>query len=1072
MSRKTAIARAVALAFGLAAAGAWVAPAAYAQSNTTGSIYGTAGAGAEVVIENKETGFKRTVKADANGRYTFNSIPTGLYTVSLVRNGSVVSKQDNIEVLISQGSEVNLGGSAQTIQIVGSRIARIDTSTATSASVFTARDLERIPVAANVGAIIQLAPNTTKGDSRYGGTGAPSFGGSSASENSFYINGFPVTNMLTQVGFSQLPFSAISQARVITGGYGAEFGRSTGGVVDIITKRGSNDFEIGGSVQFEPKSLRSKERNMLFEAVGAPNDQPTNPANNQPWGGKYRFYNADNTDQRSVVNIYGGGPIIKDKLFIYGNFERTKRDRDGIRLANTRANYSAGAQNSGWQEIDVTNPRYLIKLDWAISDSHSLEYTRISDKYTDERNYYSFNYGTLTRGTTVQGGVKYVNWGPTSVAAPQGADIDILKYTGYLTDDLTLTALVGRGKTKHEQLPAGYNPALPQIVLNNAQAPGLNYIVPQGTTGNQLTPGANDENKGFRLDLEWRLNSSHKLRAGLDSNTIKSVAGTSSSGGGVWTYFKTETPNVAPEGMARGPGAVTGNALAQQGYYAEFSRFSAVSTPEVVQTAQYIEDQWQVNKDLLLILGLRNEGFNNKNGDGQSYIKLSKQIAPRLAATWDLMGDASSVLKATAGRYHVPLPTNVAVRAAGSSYNARQAYAYTGVDQTTGAPTGLVSLAAAGGQNGGFYSANNEYGQAKDPRQVAAQDMKGNYQDEFTLGLEHAVAKGWIGSAKLTYRALKTALDDHCDDRPFIAWATRNGITMPSTTDPDTGEVSINPFYNCALFNPGRANRFTIDINGDGVLENINLSAADLGVAKPKRTYAAIDLGLEHPFDGKWYGKVTYTLSRNYGNAEGQLLSDIGQGDVATTQNYDFPEFSTNATGLLPNDRKHQLKIIGAYQLTSEFGIGGRVVYASGRPKNCIGNAVSAPADLGTTYAASLPHYAPYVEGSAPTNYAGYGSAYFFCNGQPSPRGSQGRLPAEFTTDLNFSYKPDFLPGLKAQIDVFNVFNRQVAEVIEERRDTGGGLGSAATIRNTYQSVQSYSAPRYVRFTIGYDKKF
>jgi hypothetical protein len=1037
----------------MAAVGVWVAPAAYAQSNTTGSIYGTAtaAAGTEVVIENKETGFKRTIKPDANGRFSFNSIPVGIYSVTLTRSGSVVAKQDNVEVLISQGSEVNLGAATQTVQIVGSRTARIDTSTATSASVFTARDLERIPVAANVGAIIQLAPNTTKGDSRYGGTGAPSFGGSSASENAYYINGFPVTNMLTQVGFSQLPFSAISQARVITGGYGAEFGRSTGGVVDIITKRGSNDFEIGGSIAFEPRKLRAKERNMLFESVGAPNDQPTVVTNNTPWGGKYRLYNQDNTDQRTVVNVYGGGPIIKDKLFIYGNFEQTKRDRDAIRLANTRANYSAGNQNSGWQKIDQTTPRFLVKLDWAITDSHTLEYTHISDKYEDERDYYSFNYATLARGTTVQGGVKYVNWGPTSVAAAQGADLDIVKYTGYLTDDLTLTALVGRGKTKHEQTPSGYNPALPQIALNNAQAPGLTYLVPQGTTGNQLTPGAQDENKGYRLDLEWKLNSSHKLRAGVDANTIKSVAGTSTAGGGLWTYFRANPATSIPEGMANSPASVAGNPLAQQGYYAEFSRFSAVSTPEVEQTAQYIEDQWQVTKDLQLVLGLRNEGFNNKNGDGQSYIKLSKQLAPRFAAIWDLNSDASTVLKGTVGRYHVPLPTNVAVRAAGSSYNARQAYTYTGVDQVTGAPTGLVSLAAPGAPNGGFYSSNNEYGQAKDPREVAAQDMKGNYQDELTLGIEQAVAKGWIGKVKGTYRSLKTALDDHCDDRPFRAWADRNNVD------------ASNWGYNCALFNPGRGNRFTIDLNGDGRLENINLSAADLGVAKPKRIYAALDFELEHPFDGKWYGKLTYTLSRNYGNAEGQLLSDIGQGDVATTQSYDFPEFSTNATGLLPNDRRHQLKFIGAYQIAPEYAVGGRLVYASGRPKNCIGNALI---DHTTT------NDPPYVEGGPVTNYAGYGSAYFFCNGQPSPRGSLGRLPAEFTTDLNFTYKPDFVPGLKLQADVFNVFNRQVAEVIEERRDTGAGLGANATIRNTYQSVQSYSAPRTVRFTVAYDKKF
>jgi len=1047
MIRKTAIARSVALAFGMAAVGVWVAPAAYAQSNTTGSIYGTvdSAAGSEVLIENKETGFKRTVKPDASGRYSFPSVPTGTYTVSLIRNGSVVNKQEGIQVLLSQGAEVVLSSATQTVQIRASRVAKIDTSSATSAAVFTAKDLERLPVAGNVGAIIQLSPNTTKGDSRYGGTNAPSFGGSSASENAYYINGFPVTNMLTQVGFSQLPFNAIGQAQVLTGGYGAEFGRSTGGVVNLITKRGGNDWEVGGSISYEPRSLRARERDMLFENTGA----GTPPGS---FNGKYRLYNGLNTDERTVASAYAGGPIIKDKLFFFGSLEETRRTRDSVRTANASATYanSALAQSTSFQEIEIQIPRYLVKLDWAITDNYTLEYTRIQDKVKDTRKFYGFDYATLQRTSVRNGGNSYLNWGPTPVAAQQGATVDILKATGYITDNVTATVVVGKTKSPHEQIPAGYNPALPQIVLNGAQAPGLTYTVPQGIVGSLLTEGAYDENKGARFDIEWKINNSHKLRGGIDANTITSKAGNSTAGGSIWTYFHATDASVAPYVGAAAPNSVAGNALAQQGYYAENSTgLVTLSRPQVKQNAEYIEDQWQFNKDLLFVLGLRNEGFNNLNGGDEnannrkSYIKLNKQIAPRFAAIWDTKGDASSVIKTTLGRYHVPLPTNVAVRGAGSSLNARTAYTYTGVDPVTGAPTGLVQL-------GPLFSSNNELGQAKDPNEVASKNIKGNYQDEFTLGIEQAIAKDWKSSAKFTYRTLRTVLDDHCDDRPFRAWAARNGVD-----DSHWG-------YNCALFNPGRANNFTINIDGDldangnPKYENINLSAADLGVLKPKRKYIALDFGLEHPFDGKWWLKVNYTWSQNKGNAEGQLLSDIGQGDVATTQAYDFPEFSVNADGKLPNNRTHQLKVFGYYQVLEQWGAGANFVYSSGRPKNCIGNA---PGDTALE--------TPFVPGVSPvTDYAGYGSAYFFCDKQASPRGSKGTLPPEMTLDLSLRFTPNILPGLKLQADMFNVFNRQVAEVIEERYNTGQGL------RNTYGAVQAYSAPRAVKFTVSYDKKF
>ena len=1031
MSRNTAVARAVALAFSLATAGVILTPTAFAQSNTVGTIFGTiaANAGDEVLVESK-TGFKRTVKPDATGQFSLASVPTGIYSVSLISKGKVVTKQEGVEVRLSQGIEVDLGG-LQTVEIVANRAARIDIKSATSAAVFTSTDLQRLPVANNLGAIIQLSPNTTKGDSRYGGGNAPSFGGASASENAYYINGFPVTTLLTQVGFAQLPYNAIGQAQVLTGGYGAEFGRSTGGVVNIITKRGTNEWQVGASAEFELKELRAKERNTYFGTTGV-------TSGGVPFDGKLLYYAAGNTQKRSTLRAYAGGPIIEDKLFFYGAVEQINTTREAVRNNNSSPiyNISAATQSSSFQQIDVSIPRFLVKLDWQINDANALEYTRIQDRVNDDRKYYGFNYATLQRTNTQNGGASYVNWGPTPVASQQGALVDILKYTGYVTDSLTVTALVGKTYTPHKQSPIGYDPSLPQVSFSNGQAPGINYTAPQSISGNLLTPGAFDENKGARLDVEWKLNESHKLRAGIDYNVIESLAGTSTAGGLLWTYLKATNPADPVYLGAKGPGSVAGNALAQAGYYVESSRFSAASAPRVKQQAAYIEDQWQFNKDLLFIIGVRNEGFDNQNGDKLSYIKLDTQIAPRLAAVWDINGDATRVVKASAGRYHVPLPTNVAVRGAGSSYNARTAYAYTGVDQATGAPTGLTAL-------GPLYSSNNEYGQAKDPATVAAKGMKGNYQDEFSLGLEQQLGKGWKGSAKVTYRSLRTAIDDHCDDRPFLAWAARNKI-----------DTTHYEGYNCALFNPGIDNTFTLDMNGDGKLETINLTAADLGIAPVKRLYTALDLGLEHAFNGTWWAKINYTWSKNNGNAEGQLLSDIGQGDVATTQAYDFPEFSANADGLLPNNRTHQIKAFGYYQLTETLGIGANTIFATGRPKNCIGNAPVATPDSN-----------PYVVGGPVSTYSGYGSAYFFCDGKASPRGSKGTQPSTFTTDVNVVYAPESLPGVKFKVDVFNIFNRQVAENMEERYNSGTGL------RNTYGSVLSYGAPRYVKLGVSYDMR-
>lgn len=1005
--------------------------AAFAQSNTTGNIFGVVSqpAGAEIVVENIETGLKRTLKPDANGRFQFISLPTGTYRVLLMRGNAVVQRQDNVEVLLSQGSEVAFTGDAQRIVVTGA-IRKLDVTSAGSTTIFTAKELERLPVAANVGAVIQLAPNTTRGDSRYGGGNSPSFGGSGASENAYYINGFPVTTLLTQVGFSQLPFNSIGQAQVLTGGYGAEFGRSTGGVVNIVTKRGGSEWVLGGAFSWSPSGLRQTEKSSLYENNGTTLD------------GKYRFYNALNKREEVTYSAYLGGPLIKDKLFMFFGGELNEIERQRIRTAN---NSVAGLISStGFQEQSTSKPRALLKLDWAIVDGHDLEYTHIRDNVTDNRRYYGFNYQTLQRNNVQNGGVTYTNWGPApTVAAEQGAIVDILKYTGNLTKDLTVTVVGGRTRTEHQQLDVGFNPALPQLIADAAnQAPGILYPTTlQGVAGRLLTPGAFDENKGIRLDVEYKLSSRHTLRAGIDQNTIKSLAGTSTAGTYIYRYGKTN-PAVKLNPQTAATNTVVGNPLAQQGYFVEEIVGAGTSTPSVDQTAQYIEDRFQVTDKLLLTLGLRNEGFNNKNGDGQSYIKLNKQLAPRLSAAFDAMGDGSMKVFGSVGRYHVPVPTNVAVRAAGASLNAQTNYVYTGVDPLTGKPTGTTAISP-------FYSNNNELGQSKDPAEVAAQNLKGNYQDELALGIEMALNKSWNVGAKFTDRSLKTAIDDHCDDRPFRAWALRNGID-----DSSFG-------YNCALFNPGIGNTFTLDLDGDGKREVIKLSAAELGFPKVKRKYTALDLFFEHPFDGKWWTKVTYTLSRNTGNTEGQLLSDIGQGDVATTQAFDFPEFSVNSDGLLPNDRKHQLKVFGYLQATPEWGVGGNLLIASGRPKNCIGNAPDPVPD-------GVDPHVPYTPPTV-TNFSGYGSAYFFCNGVASPRGSAGRLPTDTRFDMNVVYTPEAAKGLKFRLDIFNLFNKQSIETIEERFNTPGGASSVWT---RYRHVESYSAPRSMKFTASYDHKF
>jgi hypothetical protein len=1017
MFRKTVLVHALSVAFGAAALTAAITSPVMAQSNATGNIFGRveAPSGASITVLNLDTGLKRSMTPDASGRYQATALPVGRYKVELVRGDKVVDTTE-VEVILGQGADASFTSAAvQKVEVSGRRN-RIDVSNTNNGATFTAKELARLPITPTVASIIQLAPNTTRGDSRYGDANAPSFGGAAASENAFYINGFPVTNVLLQVGGSELPFGSIGQAQVLSGGYGAEFGRSTGGVMNITTKSGTNNWEVGGSVSIEPNSLRSNAKSRFYPNTGA--------AENASTDGTVYLDNSKNRRDRKTASVFVGGPLIKDKLFMFANVEGIRTD-----LENTRQFAdNPAAIRTGFQEQEDSTKRALLKLDWNITDNHRLEYTNIIDAPSSDRKYFGFNYATGERGTVQNGGNYYENYGPIPIAAAVGAKLSILKYTGNLTDDLTLTAMIGRSKTEHVSTPVNYNPNIFQVTApNNARIGTLNYINPQSTTGNLLALGANDKQKVYRFDLEYKLGD-HTLRAGLDHNNISSLAGTSRAGGGQWIFNRSKTPTVAPAPGARAPASNGG--FGTDGFYVEKRITSGVSTPTVEQAAQYVEDRYQVTKNVLLSLGLRNEQFTNFNGDGQPYVSQRHQLAPRLGVTWDVKGDASLKVFGSAGRYHLQMPTNVAVRAAGSSLFTRQYYTYSGIDQVTGAPTGLQELS-------GVTSTNNEFGQAKDPRTVAAQGMDALYQDELAFGFEKAFSPSLNFGTKFTYRKLKSTIDDTCDQRPFDAWAVRNGVD------------SSNYAFPCALFNPGQNNDFLIDFAGDGKLTPVHLTAAEMGFPRVKRTYVAVDFFAEHPLRNGWYGRVNYTWSRNKGNTEGQTRSDSGQADVATTAVFDHPELSLNSDGLLPNHRAHQIKAFGFYEITPQWTVGGNLLLASGRPKNCIGNL-------------------PDSFGGADNPASAYDSSFFFCNGVAKPRGSEGTLPWDKRLDLNLAYKPAIVKGLTLKMDIFNITNTQTVQNIEEEYNTAG----ANTVSALYGGAVSYTAPRTVKLTAEYNYKF
>ncbi|MET0935005.1 MAG: TonB-dependent receptor [Luteibacter sp.] len=1010
-SKTPTIKRALTVALTLA-----ISSGALAQS-TTGSLFGQAPAAAgETVVVTSDTGLSREVPVDDRGRYSAGQLPLGNYTVSLRVGGKTVDTRQNIALKVGAGTEVSFttaqeAQSLEGVSVSASALPSIDVSTVDSRTVVTSEQLARLPLGRNSEAIALLAPGVVNnGGSFKGPTGNSlvSFGGSAASENAYYVNGFTTTDPLRGFGGISLPYGAIDQQEVYTGGYSAQYGRSDGGVINVVGKRGTNEWHFGTQVLWEPSFARADQRNRYFE-----NGLPASPKAGS-------LYSPDSKDAYSstTVSAYAGGPLIKDKLFIFfaGEYERQE--------GNTVNPVSGYTSTKPYIDYRYNEPRWYGKLDWNITDSNILELTGASDKYQSSGTVYDYDYQTRTRQARIG----------SDDDIKTGGDLWTAKYTGYITDDLTVTAQYGKLKSKDYDAPGGYDPTLTYVdgVIN--QNPALNGGSPRGNsqTVSSLSPaGRGNRTSNTRIDITYKLGD-HTITAGIDNQTAKALdQGSVTSGPNAysWTYAQGD-PNT-PISTGLGVPATGGFPNGGQGYYVIQNIASSLATVRSTQRAQYIEDKWQINDRWLLSVGVRNDQFENFNSDGQAFITQHKpQWAPRLGASWDVNGDATFKVYANAGRYYLGLPLNPALNAAGGALGTSQYFTYGGI-AGDGTPTGLTAISVP-------VSANNTFGQLPDPKTVTTKGLKSEYQDEFILGFTKTLGSDWVYGAKGTQRILRNAIDDYCDIDLVLAKAQSLGYDVTTDSNP----------VSCWLFNPGKANTFNL-VDTAGNYVSVPLTNHEFGFDRLKRRYYSLETFLEHPFDGTWYAKATYVFSRSYGNTEGQLRSDLyresrgtGQTAVSTTQDWDNAYIMVNTNGVQNNDHKHQFKVFGYYQITPEWLVSGNLSMISGAPKPCLG------------------YYGPDREDPA-----GYGNSYHFCNGEPSPPGSQGRLPWVRQIDLGVTFRPSFADSkLAFNANVFNVFNEQRVVGIYPNAESSPNLANPL-----YGTPTSRQLPRYLRLSANYD---
>ncbi len=608
------------------------APPAGAQSQAssgviTGVITDQGGAvvpNAEVVITNRETGVVRRVRTDERGRYEAPLLAVGLYTVEVKLAGFATTRAENVEVTIASTVDVNLtlrvSSVTETVTVTGSA-PLVESTSPVSKSTVGELQIKSLPlVERNFASLILLTPGALISSIRNN----QSIGGGKGINTAFNVDGADRTNPFFggQVGGDRPPFvvseDAIKEFVVISNGYNAEFGRSQGGLVNVVTKSGANDFH-GDAFYF------------LQDARFVHDDVFGNP----PLGRRQQFGGA------------GSGRLVRDKLFFFGATDNQQRGFplnlrfNSLPALMAAANGPDPAPKAAAQAILAEQGQFthtdnlrsaLGRADWYINSRHNMS-VRYSWHRSEQQN--GTNSGLIEARSIANNGLE------------KDRNHNVVGQWNWLVSNLSVNEF--RYQYSFEDRPRLNNPVTGAGTANGVSDGATVNITGVGFLGAVffLPIPENDNRNQFTDNFSYRFGR-HDIKVGVDYNRT-----------GVAEVFR---------GNARGVyGFNNFDDFAAQ-RPASFTQFfgSGEMSVAVHEAALFAQEAFNVNRKVTLSYGLRWEGEFNPSSDGppnadfpQGTSKFpddTHMFAPRAGLAIDPGGNSRMVIRASAGYFYARTP--------------------------------------------------------------------------------------------------------------------------------------------------------------------------------------------------------------------------------------------------------------------------------------------------------------------------------------------------------------------------------------------------------------------------------
>lgn len=554
----------------------------------------------------------KVVLTEGNGAFVIPGLPAGLYKLEATLDGFTTVVVENIDVRPGQVIKPNIKmspGLREQVTVVASPV--LDVLSSAASNNLSSEVIDELPKGRSWDSVVQLAPAVNQ-ETLQGAKGI-SFRGASISENSYIVDGVDTTSVVVGDAGQDVVLDFVNEVQVKSGFVGADYGGALGGIVNVVTKSGSNDFKGLVNFQYSGSALTSDPRQRLR----------VNPVNS-----KQAEYVQDPEDPQKQYDFGGtlGGRLVTDRLWFFVGYmpQYINTDRD--------VKFTDGKSGTFTQE--VRRNYFTTKVTARASN----DITFNANLSISPDNYL----GALpAQDGTSPSNVDYAARGRNSKKTAYGVSMDWIPSAKFF-----LNAFAGY------HMKRTYDVGVPEVdryryVTSNIGMAGVPLSYQHQTNWETSPETTNIYN-----------NDDDRFSFGATASTTFNAAGRHLVKLG-FQYSAPETYlNYRPT-KERVDLHWNLSFIGQRGQYGYWRAFDIATDGRVKSDNQaiYVQDTWSAGK-LTLNLGLRTEReklipyTSANNQTKEIYFGFGDKLAPRVGVAWDVRGDSSWKVYANAGMFY------------------------------------------------------------------------------------------------------------------------------------------------------------------------------------------------------------------------------------------------------------------------------------------------------------------------------------------------------------------------------------------------------------------------------------